>query len=199
MDERERRRAVEEHLAAIRDLESAEASEVTPAWPPRGYYVLWHVVAGITLGGLGALVSLGANAIGAPLLGEHPLQLIRVYLTFPMGAAALGAEKGLVLTIGCGLYLATGALYGIAVHMVMSLFFAEAPSGTRFGVATAIGLGIWIMNFYLLMSWLQPLLLGGNWIVVMIPWWVGALTHLAFVWTIFLGESFAGRFQPYAR
>jgi hypothetical protein len=55
------------------------------------------------------------------------------------------------------------------------------------------------VNFYLVLSWLQPLLLGGDWIVVMIPWWVGALTHLAFVWTIFLGENFAGRFQPYAR
>jgi hypothetical protein len=199
MDERERRRAVEEHLAAIRELESAEAAAAPPAWPPRGYYVLWHVVVGITLGGFAALVSLGANAIGAPLLGEHPLQLIRVYLTFPMGAAALAAEKGLVLTIGCGLYLATGALYGIAVHMVMSLFFAEAPGVVRFGIATAIGLAIWIVNFYLVLSWLQPLLLGGNWIVAMIPWWVGALTHLAFVWTIFLGESFVGRFQPYAR
>jgi hypothetical protein len=199
MDERERRRAVEDHLAAIRELESAETSAVPADWPPRGYYVLWHVVFGMMLGGLGALVSLGANAIGAPLLGVHPLQLIRVFLTFPMGVAALTAEGGLVLTVGCLLYHGTGMVYGIFVHMVTSLFFAESPAGTRFAVVTAIGLGIWIVNFYVVLSWLQPLLLGGDWIVTMIPWWVGALTHLSFVWTIFLGEIFAGRFQAYAR
>jgi hypothetical protein len=36
---------------------------------------------------------------------------------------------------------------------------------------------------------LQPALLGDNWIVRLVPWWVGLLTHLAFVWTMVAGEA----------
>ena len=61
-----------------------------------------------------------------------------------------------------------------------------------------MGLGLWVASFYLVLSWLQPMLLGGNWIVTMIPWWVGALTHLAFTWTLSMGETW-GRFEPYQR
>ena len=64
-----------------------------------------------------------------------------------------------------------------------------------FGVATALGLGVWIVNFHLILSWLQPVLLGGRWIVDEIPFWVAALTHLAFAWTIWVGEYW-GRFEP---
>ena len=60
--------------------------------------------------------------------------------------------------------------------------------GKRFLLATAFGLVLWIVNFYLILSWLQPLLLGGNWIVTMVPFWVAALTHLAFAWTMLVGE-----------
>src|SRR5262245_34851599 len=198
MDPETRRRLIDEHLEAIRRLESAPASEDEAAWPPKGYYLLWHIVIGMTLGGIGALVSLGANMIGAPLFGEHPLRLIRVYLTFPMGEAALTAEAGAVLFIGCMLYLATGALFGVAFHLAMSLFFRDASRGRKFAVATAMGLGLWIFNYYLVLSWLQPMLLGGNWIVRMVPIWVAALTHLCFAWTMVVGE-FWGRFEPYGR
>jgi len=199
MDPTNRRRLVEEHLDAIRKLESMEVEPgEKAAWPPDQYYLLWHIVVGMMLGGVGALVTLAANFVGAPLFGERPLQLIRVYLTFPMGAHALDAERGLVLFVGCTLYVLTGALYGIAFHLIMSAYFPDAPKGKRFVVASLIGLGLWIVNFYLILSWLQPLLLGGNWIVRMVPIWVGALTHLAFAWTMLIGEMW-GRFEPYRR
>lgn len=199
MDQRTRRELVEEHLDAIRKLESPEVEGTeTGAWPPNQYYLLWHVVVGMMLGGVGAVVSLLANVAGAPLFGERPLQLIRVYLTFPMGERALEAEQGLVLFVGCTLYVLTGALYGIAFHLIMSLWFADASKGKRFVVASLIGLGLWIANFYLVLSWLQPLLLGDSWIVRMVPIPVGALTHLAFAWTMLIGE-FWGRFEPYRR
>ena len=71
MDARTRREKLEEHLEAIRRL---EASEVEPtretSWPPSGYYLLWHVVVGMMMGGVGAMVSLIANIAGAPLFGE---------------------------------------------------------------------------------------------------------------------------------
>jgi len=198
MDPETRRRLIEEHLEAIRRLEAPPAPEDVAAWPPKGYYLLWHVVIGMTLGGIGALVSLAANMIGAPLFGEAPMKFIRVLLTFPMGESALTAEAGSVLFIGCMLYLATGALFGVGIHLAMSLFFRDAPRGRQFAVATVMGLGLWIFNFYLILSWLQPMLLGGNWIVRLVPIWVAVLTHLCFAWTVVAGE-FWGRFEPYGR
>jgi hypothetical protein len=41
-----------------------------------------------------------------------------------------------------------------------------------------------VVNFYLLLSWLQPLLFGGRWIAQLIPWWVAMITHLVFGWTV---------------
>jgi len=197
VDETTRQKLIHEHLEAIRQL---QASGVTPAgaaaagWPPKGYYLVWHIVVGMALGGIGAAVALAANALGAQIFDKHPLELIRVFLTFPMGEEALQAESGQVLTVGCIRFLLTGALHGIVFHLVMSLFFGEASKVTRFIVATIMGLALWIGSFYLVLSWLQPLLLGGNWIISEIPWWVGALTHLAFAWTMLLGE-FWGKFD----
>ncbi len=201
MDAETRKRKIEEHLDAIRSLEHQSVAEPeAKSWPPSGFYLLWHVVIGMMLGAFGALVSLAANVLGAPIFGQRPLELIRVYLTFPMGERALETEAGFVLFVGCVLYLVTGALYGIVIHLALTIYFADAPAGKRFLVGTAIGLALWIVNFYLILSWLQPMLLGGNWIVRLVPIWVGALTHLAFAWTVVLAEGWGwGRFVPYER
>ncbi|MCE9590832.1 MAG: hypothetical protein K8S99_09945 [Planctomycetes bacterium] len=197
MDSVQRDRQIREHLDAIRELQAAaNADRVAPGWPPKGYYFLWHVMLGMVFGVIGAAVSLIANVVGAALTGRHPLELIRVYLTFPMGERALSHASGEVLTVGCVLYLITGAIYGIAFHIVISTFLANAPTGRRFLAATLMGLGLWVVNFYGILSWLQPVLLGGSWIVDMVPFWVAALTHLAFAWTI-LAVEFWGVFVPY--
>lgn len=197
MERSSRERQIQAHLDAIRRLQAERAEQETQgaAWPPDGYYLLWHVLVGVVLGGIGAAVSLGLNALGALLVGRAPLDLIRVYLTFPMGERALHAQDGLVLTVGCILYLITGGLYGIAFHLVMSSVFADAGTGKRFLVGSMLGLGLWIVNFYLVLSWLQPLLLGGNWIITEVPFWVAALTHLAFAWTILACQTWS-RFDP---
>ncbi len=62
--------------------------------------------------------------------------------------------------------------------------------------ATVAGLALWIFNFYVVLIWLQPLLLGGRWIVDGIPPWVAALTHLAFTWTMAALEAWT-EFEPY--
>lgn len=198
MDPQKRKRLIDEHLDAIRELEARTAAEEKGGkpWPPDGFYLLWHVVIGLMLGALGAAVSLAGNVAGAPLFGRRRLELIRVFLTFPMGERALQIDEGAVLTIGCVLYLATGALFGVLFHLVLRIYFAETSKGRRFVVATVLGLALWVVNFYLILSWLQPLLLGGNWIVALIPPWVGALTHLAFAWTMAAGEMW-GRFEAY--
>ncbi len=197
MEQADRQRQIQEHLEAIRRLQT-QAAPIQSDWPPQGYYLLWHIVVGLLLGMIGAAVALALNAAGAPLVDKHPLELIRVYLTFPMGEAALTATSGEVLTIGCILYLMTGALYGVVFHLLMSLYVSEAGLVTRLLVATLIGLVIWAVNFYLILSWLQPMLLGGNWILQQIPFWVAGLTHLAFAWTMLLVESW-GRFEPRGR
>ena len=181
----ERQRKIQEHQKAIEQLQS-ETSQ-SQGFPPEDFYWVWHLMVGITLGGLAALVSLGLNVVGAPLFGEPALELIRVYLTFPMGERALQLEEGMALTIGSGLYLCTGALLGIGFHLILRKF---RPQGALkvFAVASVLGLGLWIVNFYGILSWLQPALLGGNWIISEIPIWVAALTHLIFAWTIAGGE-----------
>jgi hypothetical protein len=197
VDRETRRRRIEEHREAIRRLEETAADEIV-GWPPHGYYLLWHVAFGLMIGALGALVALAANAAGAPLFGRRPLELIRVFLTFPMGQRALDAEPGLVLSVGCTLYLLTGALLGVAYHLGMSLWFAGAPPSRRIAVTVAFGLGLWIVSFYMVLSWLQLLLQGDDWIVRLVPWWVAALTHLAFAGTMYVAETW-GRFEPYRR
>ena len=78
------------------------------------------------LGGLAAVVSLLLNVVGSVVAGkENALELIRVYLTFPLGEKALaltgGAQSigsigdGMILAIGCCLYLFTGMLLGVPV------------------------------------------------------------------------------------
>jgi len=197
MDTETRNRLVEEHLAEIRRLEAQPVSEESGrSWPPDGFYLLWHVVVGMALGLLGATVSLVANVVFAPLFGRRAFELIRVFLTFPMGERALTIDDGMVLSIGSFLYLATGAFVGIACHLVFVVFFKDATLGRRLVVATGMGLAVWITNFYLILSWLQPMLLGGNWIVAMVPWWVGAITHLAFTWTVAIGEGSSRFEQP---
>ncbi len=70
-------------------------------------------------------------------------------------------------------------------------------------MASVVSLAIWGINFYGILSWLQPLLIGGdpgNWITnpSYLPWWVAAATHLVFGWTIALLYPL-GEYTPYRR
>lgn len=193
----DRSQSIQRHLDAIRDLQAEEAAADAGNWQPRGYYWLYHIMVGMMLGFVGAAASLLVNIIGSLVVNQHPLQLIRVYLTFPMGESSLEADSGKVLFVGCVLYLITGGLYGIVFHSLMSLYFNKVTIAKRFIVASVIGLALWLVNFYGILLWLQPALLGGNWIVDMVPIWVAAGTHLLFAWTIALIETW-GRFEPLA-
>lgn len=166
-----------------------------PEWPPRGFYAAYVVLAGFVLGAFGAMSSLLFNIVGSLLVHQNPLRLIQVYLTFPLGEPALTMESGLALATGCCLYVLTGMVLGIPFQIVLSRWFEQASLPTRFGVVTALALVLWLVNFYALISWLQPLLIGGNWILDSIPWWVAVSTHLVFGWTM-LAVQPLGRFVP---
>ena len=83
-------------LAALRvrceELEAELAGEISPPPPPAtGYYTAYYVITGAMLGIFGAATSLLFNVIGSYVWTEttgqaqHPLRLIQIYLTFPLG------------------------------------------------------------------------------------------------------------------
>lgn len=186
--------------ARVAELEAKVSGQrEEPRWQATDYYTAYHATTGFMLGGVAAMSSLLFNIVGALLFGKHPLELIRVYLTFPMGAQALdlnAVDNGVTLAIGCCLYLATGMLYGILFEIVLTRFLIDLAPLVRFIAVSALALAVWVINFYGILSWLQPLLFGGNWIVDQIPWWVGALTHLVFGWTMLLIFRL-GQYIPY--
>ncbi len=155
-------------------------------WKEHGHNTLRYALVGLLLGGIAGCTSLLANIIGSvlwpSLTGEpqHPLRLIQVYLTFPLGEKALQLESGAVLAVGCLLYLATGMLYGTLFQLVLSYLFPRARFTARIAICCVLAVAIWALNFYAVLVWLQPKLLGGSWIVELIPAWVSAATHLVF-------------------
>ncbi len=195
----QKRARLAELKSQVAALEAELAAAEGPRWRGEGYYTAYYATSGFFLGMLGASVSLLLNVIGASVFGRHPLELIRVYLTFPLGEKALELEQGVTLAIGCCLYLGTGMLFGMILHLILSRIAhgaAEFPLARRLAIATVAGLALWLINFYGVLSWLQPMLFGGNWIVEQIPWWVAAATHLSFAWTMALVYPL-GVYRPY--
>ncbi len=177
-------------------IETEIAREQSADWPPKGYYTAYHAMAGVFLGMLGAMASLVFNVIGSLMIGQDPLRIVRVYLTFPLGEKALTQADDIAVAAGVCLYIATGMVLGIPIQMALSRFFGKSSFVKQLALVSVIGVGLWVINFYLILSWLQPTLFGGSWIVDEIPPWVAALTHLIFAWTMLLMYPL-GRFRPY--
>jgi hypothetical protein len=171
------------------ELREVEASR---PWQPAGAYPAYDATAGFVLGGLAAASALLVNVIGAPIAGKQSLELIRVYLTFPLGEQALALADpertgqvvgdGMILAFGCCLFLFTGMLLGIPMQVVLARFNGQARLSKRLLIGGAMGIALWLVNFYLILSWLERLLFGGNWIVDprYLPPWVAAGTHVVF-------------------
>ncbi len=196
-------RELEDLRAQVAKLEAelGEKDEHEPAdWRTSGYYLSYYATAGFFLGMAGALTSLLFNVFGSLFVQQHPLYLIQVYLTFGMGERALAADVssdgGLALAIGCCLYVGTGMLLGVLFHVVLTRFAADGGLVKRLLVATALALAVWVVNYYLVLSWLQPLMFGGNWIVAKVPVLIAAMTHLVFGWTQALVYPW-GLYEPY--
>jgi len=196
MDMDAKTRELEELHERIRQIEAELVEEgLHTRWQPREYYAAYYATTGFLLGTIAAAASLLFNIVGALLFGKYPLELIRVYLTFPLGEQALEIDSGIALAIGCCLYLATGMLLGVPYQLVLTRFAPGSLAG-RFTLVTVMSLALWLLNFYGILSWLQPALFGGDWIVEQIPWWVAALTHLVFGWTMLLVYPL-GLYVPY--
>jgi len=202
MDKNEKRAELAALQARVVELEAELASDESAPEDFHGYYTAYYVVTGAMLGIFGAATSLLANVIGSYVWNEltgreqHPLRLIQVYLTFPLGAAALDISSGVTLAVGSCLYLGTGMVYGILFHVVQSRFAPKAGFWARMALMSALSIAVWLVNFYGILWWLQPLLFGDDWIVKLVPPWVAALTHLVFGWTMVLVYPF-GIYVPY--
>jgi hypothetical protein len=197
--------SVQKELAELRSRVSQLEEQESAVQPPdtewtRHYYLSYYATTGFFLGMIGALTSLVLNIVGSLLVGQHPLQLIKVYLTFGLGEKALDSklDSGMVLAIGCCLYIVTGMLLGVVFQVVLSRFADQATLVKRLAIASGLALIVWFVNYYLLLSWIQPLLFGGNWIVNSsdLPPWVAVLTHLVFGWTMALVYPL-GAYEPY--
>ena len=200
----QQREAKQRELAELQARAEAlqvELSAADAAWRPQGYYAAYYATTGFMLGAFGAAASLLLNIVGSLVVGQHPLRLIQIYLTFPLGEQALAEDmqSGLTLAIGCCLYLGTGMLLGVPFYLAMTRMIqgdANATLAKRLLIATAFALVIWVFNFYVVLAWLQPLLFGGNWIVEQIPPAIACLTHLVFGWTMAMVYRW-GLYEPY--
>lgn len=200
MDMDTTRRELGELQDRVRKLEAeiADAESRSP-WQPSGYYTAYYATTGFMLGMFGAAASLLFNIVGAAMFEKHPLEIIRVYLTFPMGDKALETDTGLTLAFGCCLYLATGMLLGIPFYLALTRFTAESSVAGRLVLASVLAIAIWLVNYYGVLAWLQPMVVEmskENLIVNRMPPWVAALTHLVFGWTMVLVYPL-GLYVPY--
>ncbi len=203
MDHSQKLRRIEELREELAVLENEVARGAAGAsWPPQGFYGSYYATTGFLLGGIGALTSLLANVVAAPLAGKSPLELIKVYLTFPLGERALqlsSADGGLILALGVTLYLGTGMALGVPIYWTMvRICGRNPPLGKRLAVASVLSLTVYAVNFYVILSWLQPALIGGRWITdpAILPPWVAAGTHLIFGWMLAVLYPW-GLFTPY--
>ena len=122
-------------------------------WPPKSPSWAKQVTSGLLLGLLGAAAALLLNVVLAPLAGKHPLELIRVYLTIPMGAEALSVADaaqhvptvgdGMILAFGCCLYFGTGILIGVPFQFALTRLVPNGAVRNRLAVATVLSLLIW--------------------------------------------------------
>jgi hypothetical protein len=174
----------------VAELEAELKPAETSTWrrSDAGFYPTYYAWSGAILGMFGAVASLLFNVIGSLAVGQHPLRLIQIYLTFPMGEKALSTDldMGVVLAVGCCLYILTGMVLAIPLHLLIARFLPHGTLAQRLAFATVAGLLLWAVNFYLILSWLQPLLFRGNWVTdpALLPPWIGAATHLVFAWVV---------------
>jgi hypothetical protein len=185
---------VRQQRQALEELEqklSKISGKPEKSWYRSGFYTSYYVIAGLILGALAAWVSLAFNVLGAWVAFGDPFRLLRVYATFFGGATILdGQQDGIAILLALILHSATGAVVGAPIHVVFSRFVAGMTVQKRIVAGVALGIAMWVINFYGILSWLQPMVSGGQHIIDEIPIWVAALTHICFALTMMV-------LQPY--
>ena len=185
---------VKQQRRALEELEqklSKISGRPDKSWYRSGFYTSYYVIAGLILGALAAWVALAFNVLGAWIAFGDPFRLLRVYATFFGGSAIMsGTQDGIAILLALILHSATGAVVGAPIHVVFSRYVAHMTLQKRIVAGVALGVAMWLINFYGILSWLQPVVSGGRYIIDEIPIAVAVLTHICFALTMLM-------LQPY--
>lgn len=197
-DEAERlRREIAQQRATLAELEHRlrMLAPATTNWPPRGFYLTFYVVAGLLIGVLGSMTSFAVNVLGSLLVDQDPLYVLRVWGTVFLGQQALTTSDLNFFMLVAVVHFSVGAVAGAVFHVLVSRF---APERATVQIAAGAGYGLlmWIVNFYFVLVWLQPRLVGEPYVLELMPPWIAALTHLVYGVTLGALQPL-GRFEPY--
>ena len=197
-------RQIEQHRRAIAALEDrlirtieSERSDAHrgAAWPPAGFYLTFYVVAGIIIGILGSVTSFAFNVVGSLLVSQDPLRFLRVYGTVFLGPRALTTDDLNFFMLVAVVHFSVGAAAGAVFHVLVNRF-VPGRAGVQILLGGAYGLLMWLVNFYLVIAWLQPRLVGQAYVLELMPAWVAALTHVVYGLTLGVLQPL-GRFVAY--
>lgn len=195
MNREEALRAIEQHRAAIIDLEAQLQEPVTRSWPPVGFYLTFYIVAGATIGILGSVTSFAFNVLGSLLVKQDPLLFLRVYGTVFLGPKALTTDDLNFFMLVAVVHFSVGASAGAVFQVFISRFVPDRPL-LQIVLGGIYGVLMWVVNFYLIISWLQPRLVGEAYVLELMPAWIALLTHLVYGLTLGVLQPL-GRFVPY--
>lgn len=188
-------REIEHHRAAIIELEAQLQEPATRSWPPVGFYLTFYIVAGVTIGILGSVTSFFFNVVGSLLVKQDPLLFLRVYGTVFLGPKALTTDDLNFFMLVAVVHFSVGASAGAVFQVFVSRFVPDRPL-LQVVLGGVYGLLMWIVNFYLVIAWLQPRLFGQAYVLELMPVWIAALTHLIYGLTLGVLQPL-GRFVPY--
>lgn len=133
---------------------------------------------GSVAGFLGAITCLICNIAGAFVLGVEPLRLLRIYATILEGRRALDISRDNFFIAAFVVHIVTGVLFGTIFALGARKFCSGLDRYILAG--TGYGIAIWLLSFYGILSWLQPLLYGRAFILAEIPIAVAVLTHICY-------------------
>jgi len=191
-------RQIEAHRARIVELEAemaAAGAVPLSTWPPQGFYLTYYIVAGAILGILGSLTSFLFNVFGSLLVDQDPYYFLRVYGTVFLGEAALKTTDLNFFMLVAVVHFSVGAMAGAVFHVWINRFGPQLPR-QQIAAGAVYGLLMWVVNFYLVLLWLEPALVGQAYVLKLMPAWVAALTHVVFGLTLGVLQPL-GRFVPY--
>ncbi|MEW6268707.1 MAG: hypothetical protein AB1689_05345 [Thermodesulfobacteriota bacterium] len=200
-DEREQiLRQIEQQRATLLALEARlvttpDTRRPAPTWPPKGFYLTYYVVAGVLIGILGSLTSFLCNVLGSLVLEQDPLLFLRVYGTVFLGEKALVTDDLNFFMLVAVVHFSVGALAGAVFHVLVN-FFVPERIWLQIGLGLLYGMLLWIVNFYVVIVWLQRDLFGQAYVLQLMPAWVAALTHMVYGLTLGVLQPL-GRFVPY--
>lgn len=187
---------IEQHRRAIAELEARLAPPVAAEWHPGGFYTTFYIVVGMILGIIGGLTSFMFNFVGSALVAQSPMQFLRVLGTYFNGPEALTTTDFAFLMMVLLTHLSVGALAGAVYHVWVNRYLPEGPLNKVLGSSALFGILLWLVTFYGIISWTQPMFYGQAYVLNEMPFWVALLTHLVYGLTLGLLQPL-GKFVPY--